>query len=360
MLVISVLLSLGLLAIFIVPLASGQKPATRYVLFAAPALIIGWPCVLFPPLALQYVLLAGLHTAACYWRVSAHAYLAAASAVTVLVYVGIGWANAQYLTALRAEFPYESMEVRLSPSPQSRAQRGKPISDAFLWSLEAPLSGRNARQGESLMSLHEHTVQEFIMSPGFGVSRMPTLESKLRRSLAEETSVPQPEPLRLSPFDYREETPTPGIPDYSEFTRLHETSFFDFFNPERFGYLKDRAHVAGFRPHQFKELPRFETLWALQRIELIGLVLRDYPVVYVSEHLPRMDLLAKAPVRRLDTFEGAGLDALRKGQFLHIGEQNGRLRVIGALRATQQCTECHNCERGELLGAFSYQLRRRS
>jgi hypothetical protein len=30
--------------------------------------------------------------------------------------------------------------------------------------------------------------------------------------------------------------------------------------------------------------------------------------------------------------------------------------MLGPIRATKQCTQCHGCERGELLGAFSYIL----
>ena len=33
-----------------------------------------------------------------------------------------------------------------------------------------------------------------------------------------------------------------------------------------------------------------------------------------------------------------------------------RVRMVGAVRATTQCLDCHRVERGALLGAFSYDL----
>jgi hypothetical protein len=34
------------------------------------------------------------------------------------------------------------------------------------------------------------------------------------------------------------------------------------------------------------------------------------------------------------------------------------IRILGALRASQQCLECHQVRRGDLLGAFSYDIQR--
>lgn len=33
-----------------------------------------------------------------------------------------------------------------------------------------------------------------------------------------------------------------------------------------------------------------------------------------------------------------------------------RIEMVGSLRAEEQCLQCHDAERGELLGAFSYEL----
>jgi hypothetical protein len=71
-----------------------------------------------------------------------------------------------------------------------------------------------------------------------------------------------------------------------------------------------------------------------------------------------MEELKGAPTRPLDAFESSGLTRLRRGDFLVVGEGKGHLRLLGVIRAVRQCVTCHGCERGDLLGAFSYTLRR--
>lgn len=39
-----------------------------------------------------------------------------------------------------------------------------------------------------------------------------------------------------------------------------------------------------------------------------------------------------------------------------IEESPDRLRMLGSLRTTKQCIECHSVRRGELLGALTYEL----
>jgi hypothetical protein len=96
----------------------------------------------------------------------------------------------------------------------------------------------------------------------------------------------------------------------------------------------------------------------LQRIDLIGLVVHEEPVVYVSDFLPRMDELRAAPTRPVDEFEAAGLRALERGEELFVRDQGRERRMLGAIRAVRQCVSCHECERGDLLGAFTYRLTR--
>jgi hypothetical protein len=131
----------------------------------------------------------------------------------------------------------------------------------------------------------------------------------------------------------------------------------DFVNPKGFGFIKDRRHVAGFQEHQFSRQPDPTQGWALRTLDLVGLVVHEGPVAYVSANLPRMDELRKAPTRPLDPFETAGLAALRRGEDLFVRDTtDGRRRVLGAIRSGKQCLSCHGGERGELLGAFSYTL----
>jgi hypothetical protein len=120
------------------------------------------------------------------------------------------------------------------------------------------------------------------------------------------------------------------------------------------GYVEDRHHVAGFRPHRFSRLPEAERLqFKIETIDLVGLLLHPEPLAYVSANLPRMDKLRAAPTRPLDEFESVGLEKLRAGEDIVGAKAGDHLRMVGAIRNLKQCVQCHGGERGDLLGAFS-------
>src|SRR6185437_2554396 len=111
------------------------------------------------------------------------------------------------------------------------------------------------------------------------------------------------------------------------------------------------------QPHQFSKQPAPVRRWSLKTLDLVGLVMHDEPVAYVSANLPRMDELRRAPTRPLDAFEAAGLESLRGGEDLFVRDTpDGQRRALGAIRSGKQCLSCHEGQRGELLGAFSYTL----
>jgi hypothetical protein len=143
---------------------------------------------------------------------------------------------------------------------------------------------------------------------------------------------------------------------------FHRESYFNFVNATGFGYVVDRNHVAGFQSHQFRQLPSFSPpeesrSWKLEALDLLSLLKHPEPVAYVSDDLPRMEELRHAPVRPLDAFESKALAALRRGEDLEVSSGPERIRMLGSVRAAQQCIRCHDVDRGELLGAFSYRLR---
>jgi hypothetical protein len=201
-------------------------------------------------------------------------------------------------------------------------------------------------------------VTSFINSPGFGAVRMirPS-ERGLEFGLPREPVPPQPgASLAL--------TWSPGIPGEPPAVAeplgdLLETSILDFVNSPGFGDFIDRRHVGGFAPHRFRAVPGPVERWEVRRLELVSLLLHDEPAVYVSDRLPEMKRQGSADMltRPLDRFEGFGLKALNQGEDLFIAPAEGGLRMLGAVRSTTQCTACHGCARGELLGAFSYSLR---
>jgi hypothetical protein len=334
--------------------------------------IVGWSlaflvapfflmCVL-PAVALEALLLCG---ATIVWRamrrgpsfflpLSCGATLAAYSVSGLLVLE-----SEREYARLRVLYPYESMEDRL-PGPQA-VSGGTPLPPATAEALsrvEAEVSEHwNDFREFQLRTLHERAVDLFINSPGFGVARMlhPSeagLAVNLRRG-----PVPfQPGSRFTSIWSSGDLARLPSGDD-AALGHLLEESIVDFVNPRGFGYFRDRRHVAGFETHRFSQAPAPANRWKIQTLELVSLLLHDEPEVYVSSRLPQMDRLHGVPTRPLDRFESYALHALRQGENIFTTQGVEGVRMLGAVRATRQCVACHGCERGALLGAFSYNLR---
>jgi hypothetical protein len=181
-------------------------------------------------------------------------------------------------------------------------------------------------------------------------------------------------PSALEPVP--EETSQP--PARTLLEALHSDSRDVFADPWAFGHVKDREHVAGFVAHAFARAPRFPderkharassatdsqtTLpresWKIARLELVSLLKFESPAVYLSKYLPAMGQLDDAETRPLTAFEQHALEKLRAGETLVTSTDSDRIQMLGAVRASRQCLDCHRGSRGTLLGAFSYRLRR--
>lgn len=366
MLFASLVLSAILLGSIGVVLARGQRPGPGTLLLGC-MLSIGPMFVMFqfPCVLLQAVLLLLMHVPATYFRLGAASYFRLALLATAGPYAVVGTLEWASLTALRDEFRYESMEARLPQRHKVTEKASSAQNDRVLAVVEASV-GEVQREGmriwwhdraRNLKTLHESTLTVFVNRPGFGVARMPGIASgeSLRRVTERESRMPQPASKPLELISAAAES-LEAANNEDRFFWLHTESLSDFVYPEGFGFFKDRRHVAGFRPHQFREYPEKGKQLNLETVELLGLVVHEYPVVYVSDSLPRMDVLRSAVTRPLDVFESQGLAELRRGETLFLRQLAGRLRMLGAIRAAEQCTSCHDCERGELLGAFSYVL----
>jgi len=101
--------------------------------------------------------------------------------------------------------------------------------------------------------------------------------------------------------------------------------------------------------------------YSVDRLELVGLQTAPEPVVYVPlrHKLPfsRTDFQS----RELSSFEQRALDRLRTGRTIELspGSDPDTIEVMGALRGDGSCLKCHkNVKEGELLGAFTYRMRR--
>jgi len=311
-------------------------------------------------------------------------FLKFSCAATVVAYAIAGsaaWRETREFARLRSLHPYESMVERV-PEPRS-GSRERPLSAAAALRLvrfeteirDDEIAGwyRNTQ----LKMLHENSVGMFINSPGFGFTRMirPHESSLTAKYVQEQPTLSQPGPrvtLAWSPGEFER----PLANDEAFLGWMFEDSVVDFVFARGFGFVKDRRHVAGFFPHQFRFVPAPTSHWKVQddgeskytkapsptrpwklrTLDLVSLLLHEEPAVYVSEHLPRMDELRGAPTRPLDRFEAMGLNAVRQGEDLFISRDGEGLRMLGALYSLKQCVTCHGGARGDLLGAFSYRL----
>jgi hypothetical protein len=152
-----------------------------------------------------------------------------------------------------------------------------------------------------------------------------------------------------------------GVPIKKSLESLHLDGQRDFLDAGQMGYIQDRDHVMGFESHHFTKMPAasdqsLQTSWRISRLELIGLLKYDEPRAYISENLPRLQDLGEAATRGLNKFETAALKRLRTQEDVVIDEAPNRICMLGSLRASKACIRCHDVQRGELLGALSYEL----
>jgi hypothetical protein len=133
----------------------------------------------------------------------------------------------------------------------------------------------------------------------------------------------------------------------------------DFAHPADYGYVRNRRQVAGFQPHHLTRMPRpFGESWTIQNLQLVSLLKHAEPAVYVSENLPRMKELHAVPTRKLAPWEAEMLTDLQQGAELRILAGPEQIHMLGAIRAARPCLACHAVQHGQLLGAFSYLLRK--
>jgi hypothetical protein len=294
---------------------------------------------------------------------------------------------------LRKRFPFQSIRDRLEPVEQpqrleqlARLQRERETVETATESGEETSLRWAGQRPMALAELHSDAARDFIISPGFGHERMPRLspyELERRRgpvvlntqyhSAAEFASE---EEIALGTSGTTAGGNSFAMPGAGTINALHETTGYYFADREQLGLVRSPDEVAGFTGHAVDVMWNDELglhlhagspqpvpgegaateRWHLNRVELVGLLASDEFRVYVSEHLPAMDELKDVPTRRLDDFELAALPRLLQGETTHTSATPNRIRMLGALRASAQCLECHSVREGDLLGALSYEL----
>jgi hypothetical protein len=259
---------------------------------------------------------------------------------------------------VREKYAFVSLVGRV-PEPRRDDRLADPDNVGWFKNHELYLQGSSSR-ADRLQRLHKRTTEAFVNSDGFGIVRMMHPMSDAHVMPMERPEVPlQPGPPVVWTHGEKFDV-LPKAERYSDrarFAGVHVSGLTDFTFSDGWGYLKDRDRVAGFFSHRFSKVPTTSE-WTVHRIELVGLLKHAEPKVYLSDKLPAMDDLRDAPTRPLDAFETAGLAAIRKGEEGFAAQRPDVVRYMGAIRSAKQCAECHGGQRGDLLGAFAYTLRR--
>ena len=175
---------------------------------------------------------------------------------------------------------------------------------------------------------------------------------------------------KLEPNATTAQTRRIALPSQQALSKLHTNGEALFLTPQSFGYVKSKREVAGFQEHGFASAPHLlshisrpwyrkeKEFWAMHRLELVSLLKHKTPAVYISRSLPNMEELRNVKTRQLNSFEQTALEQLRDGEDVVTKASLNRIEMIGSLRATKACQQCHEVKTGALLGAFSYELLR--
>jgi hypothetical protein len=340
-------------------------------------------CVL-PTYFLHALLTATAATICCLAGARRRTFAYAAIAAFLVSYGVVGIPRAVELWQLSGDYAFDVLDQRLAyepgrPNAPVDTRWNRPFEEApelgTVWEFNRYPSRRRER---ALEDLHSGCVNMFVNASGFGVARMyPPSAADISKTDPIRDAAPfaLPEPSQpgegssLSAGDLAL-APSPevgerkSVPGREDLQMVHRQTAGDFLNPLAFGYVRDRQHAAGFISHRLTkyppkpDIPNDEGHWRLEFLDLVSLLKHPEPVAYVSKHLPRMDELRDAPTRPLDEFEADGLAKLHAGEELTYAHGPRRVRILGALRARDECLKCHSVNKGELLGAFSYDLRR--
>jgi hypothetical protein len=298
----------------------------------------------------------------------------------------IGPIEGEELTKIKAflleQFPFVSLRSRLGhESDAARLNRHSGLhanlpDDVALLKSAGP--NYFSIRGDALRKLHSDEADLFINAPGFGLFRMRPpnpydLKPPYRGDVALNSEYQSAVELAYEqPVELESVTGVTGGSSQTEAAELHQTSQMMFFNPDNNGLVRNVDEVAGFEAHGLDGIPSVGNLggkpgnadentvwWKLNRLELVSLLKHDHFAVYTSESLPNMEQLDGVPTRTLDEFELLSLGRLFGGEDLVVNATTNRIRMLGGLRASEQCLECHSVKKGELLGAFSYELLRK-
>jgi hypothetical protein len=374
MLLISSALSVFLIGISVVAAIRARDPSRTYWSCWFGIVLAVIPCFLLFPVYFYHALVMGVFATVCS---ATHArrsvFLTGAIAIPIAVYAIVVLPVWRQVQAAARLYQPESLESRLAYENQFYLMAGRQlppssINDEHRWRVEWEAPYEAQTRFYALKMLHDDSTQLFVEGAGFGVGRMrrvspSALDLADPIRLAEPVSLPEPPIAGHAPPITAEDSilAERSAEGDKNLDTLLEQSRADFLNPLGFGYVKSRGDAIGFLSHRFTKSPIYTIpatgIWRIDSLDLISMLKHKEPVAYVSKNLPRMDELRDAPTRPLDDFERERLPKLQAGEEISAAQGARRLRVLGALRATESCLTCHTAVKNDLLGAFSYDLR---
>jgi len=145
--------------------------------------------------------------------------------------------------------------------------------------------------------------------------------------------------------------------EWASYQAMHAYILDRFVRSEGFGFSR-------MRPVQ--DAPRQKLIYAdgarffVGRVQLISPNDGKQPFAYVTNDEVVLKVrLKRAQHKPVDETVSNALDELKAGKEVILARtgDDGR-ELIGAVRATSACTECHSVPQGTLLGAFLYPLER--
>ena len=304
-----------------------------------------------------------------------------ATSVCTLVGFSVGtgfslmWSNT--LEGMRDRYPVVDVTTRLAYEAEKELAIASKLPvinsdvDAHMNEQEQATSRARTLRRIQLRSLHSRQVANFVSAQGFGVLRLmyPRENWMKTQPLEDLTLDGTAEPEVSFATGWGQHIAAEG----DRLHGMHQRSTYDFLDGAGFGAEIDGHGHAGFVSHAFHGQPsvrsrreKFEPnepnntqRLRLRSLQLVSLHRFEQPMVYATDKLPRMDVLSsdEVPVRRLDRFEASNLHRVCGPDLDVFTESEGtEVRMIGALRAINQCLECHSARRGEVLGVFSYRL----
>lgn len=141
---------------------------------------------------------------------------------------------------------------------------------------------------------------------------------------------------------------------WSSFAAMHSYFVQQFVESEGFGF----SRIMRLDEPYFRELVVNGRPYQLQRMELVSINGSGEPFAYVNDfYNPTKERLPTAEHRALTEFELSAVKKIKVGREVVYNGDAEQPVLVGDIRATRSCLECHSVKPGELLGCMTYELR---